>query len=389
MSFVIFGDSFTFPDGFASTNRVYAYAKGLRENGVNVYVICFRNDFKKVSDNVVDGIPFYHPFGQTARSKSFVIRRVVKAKKFFRAIALLKKINKDDKISDMLVYTMLFSTHFFAWCLSRFYKFRIIKECSEHPLGQYQQNIFKKAVGWLKMKTEIQLSDYIFCISRYLIEFFKKQGFTKSGLFLVPSTVDPSRFFSNDGPPYNFPYIGYFGGLTFNRDSIDYLIRAFAIIYKNYPNLNLVLGGFCTKSEKYQIDQLISELKITSRVIVLDSLKREEIIRFIVHSHILVMARSKDLESKASFPSKLTEYLATGRPVITVNVGEISDYLVDGENSFIVEAGNSEELANKIEYVMSNYNYALEVAEKGKQLTGTVFNYNFQANRIVDFLRTL
>lgn len=101
------------------------------------------------------------------------------------------------------------------------------------------------------------------------------------------------------------------------------------------------------------------------------------------------MARSKDLESKASFPSKLTEYLATGRPVITVNVGEISDYLVDGENSFIVEAGNSEELANKIEYVMSNYNYALEVAEKGKQLTGTVFNYNFQANRIVDFLRTL
>ena len=159
--------------------------------------------------------------------------------------------------------------------------------------------------------------------------------------------------------------------------------------YKNYPNLNLVLGGFCTKSEKYQIDQLISELKITSRVIVLDSLKREEIIRFIVHSHILVMARSKDLESKASFPSKLTEYLATGRPVITVNVGEISDYLVDGENSFIVEAGNSEELANKIEYVMSNYNYALEVAEKGKQLTGTVFNYNFQANRIVDFLRTL
>lgn len=389
MSFVIFGDSFTFPDGFASTNRVYGYAKGLRDNGVNVHVICFRNDYKEVSDSEVEGIPYFHPFGQRVRSKSFIIRRVLKVQKYFRAIALLKKIDREDKISETLVYTMLFSTHFFAWCLSRIYKFKILKECSEHPLGQFQKNIFKKTEGWLKMKTEMQLSDAIFCISKYLIEFYMKQGFSEKKLFLIPSTVDPSRFSKSDNPPYGFPYIGYFGGLTFNRDNIDALIRAFAIVHKNYPNLKLIFGGFYNRNEKHQIEQLVSDLKISSRVIVLNSLKRDEIIRFIVHSYILVMVRSKDLESKASFPSKLTEYMATGRPVITVNVGEISDYLIDGVNSFIVEPANHVELANKIDYVMSNYDLALRVAEKGRELTYSTFNYNLQAKRVVEFVEAL
>src|SRR5690606_36204995 len=118
-----------------------------------------------------------------------------------------------------------------------------------------------------------------------------------------------------------------------------------------FPDLKLVFGGFYTENEKYQLDQLVSDLNISSSVIVLNSLKRDEIIRFIVHSHILVMVRSRDLESKASFPSKLTEYMATGKPVITVNVGEISDYRVDNVNSFIVEAGNHKEFAQKISFV--------------------------------------
>ncbi|HPJ43037.1 MAG TPA: glycosyltransferase [Spirochaetota bacterium] len=389
MSIVIFGDSFTFPEGFASTNRVYGYAKGLRENGVNVRVVCFRNDYREVSDSEVNQIPYYHPFGQAVRSKSFIRRRFLKFKKYFRTVALLKEIDREDKISEMLVYTMLFSTHLFAWYLSRIYRFKILKECSEHPLGQYQRNFFKKTEGWLKMKTEMYLSDSIFCISRYLIDFYVNQGFPDKRLFLVPSTVDPSRFSQGGEPPYTFKYIGYFGGLTFTRDNVDALIRAFAIIHNNFPDLKLVFGGFYTENEKYQFDQLVSDLNISSSVIVLNSLKRDEIIRFIVHSHILVMVRSRDLESKASFPSKLTEYMATGKPVITVNVGEISDYLVDNVNSFIVEAGNHKELAQKISFVIGNYDFALKVAEKGKELTYTTFNYSIQAKRVVEFLREL
>ena len=149
------------------------------------------------------------------------------------------------------------------------------------------------------------------------------------------------------------------------------------------------MGGFCTENERKQLENLILDLKISSRVNLLEYLPRAEIVNYIMHSDILVMVRAKDLETQASFPSKLTEYLVTSKPVISVNVGEISDYLTDGVNSFLVEPGNCVGLAKKIDFVLSNYELALEVGRQGKQLTNTVFNYNFQAERIIGYINSL
>jgi len=57
------------------------------------------------------------------------------------------------------------------------------------------------------------------------------------------------------------------------------------------------------------------------------------------------MVRSNNEESRASYPSKLSEFLASSKPVITVNVGEIPNYIVDGVNAFMVEPENSKALA--------------------------------------------
>ena len=73
MAYVIFGDSFTFPEGDAATNRVYAYSKGFTENGIAVHVICFRNDYIDEHTGETGGIKYYHPFGQTTRSNYFII----------------------------------------------------------------------------------------------------------------------------------------------------------------------------------------------------------------------------------------------------------------------------------------------------------------------------
>jgi glycosyltransferase involved in cell wall biosynthesis len=101
------------------------------------------------------------------------------------------------------------------------------------------------------------------------------------------------------------------------------------------------------------------------------------------------MVRANDMKSQASFPSKLTEYLATGRPVISVNVGEISEYLADGVNAYIVEPGNKEKLAAKIDQVIQRYDSALETASRGKELAYSVFNYQYQAKRIIPFIDSL
>ena len=91
----------------------------------------------------------------------------------------------------------------------------------------------------------------------------------------------------------------------------------------------------------------------------------------------------------AGFPSKLTEYLATGVPVVVTEVGDIPVYLNDNVNSFLSEPNNVEAFAAKLDFVLNNYEIAKEVALKGKELTNTIFNYNFQAKRMIGFMKIL
>jgi glycosyltransferase involved in cell wall biosynthesis len=389
MSIVIFGDIFTFPDGGAATNRVFTYAKGFNENGIRTHVICFCNEYLNVSSGVMEGINYYYPFEQKKRNKYFIIRNWKKISKYFKTYSLIKKINKEDKIIAINSWSNFFSTHLFAWFLSRIFRFKLIIECSEHPLRFYQHGILRKMKGAIKVFIESHLCDGIFCISRYLIDFYKKRNISDKKLFLVPSTVDPSRFAKSSERPFSEPYIGYFGSLTFKRDNVDLLIRAFSLFHNCHPDVYLVMGGFCTAIEKKRIADLIAELKIESNVKVLGLLRREEITAYISHADALVMVRGKDLESDASYPSKLTEFLSTGKPVVTVNVGEISDYLSDDVNAFLVEPGNCSEMANKLNDIFNNYDLAAKVGEKGKALTENVFNYDYQSKRMIGFLGTL
>lgn len=386
MAYIIFGDSFTFPEGEAATNRVHTYAKGFLENGINVHVICFASEYDTIGDGLINGVFFYHPFGQRQRSQYFIIRRWQKFIKYFKTITLLRQISKNDKIFGINCWTQLLMTQLFVYVLAKYIKTKVILERSEHPLRNYQGSFFRKTQGNVITYIETKLCDGIFCISRNILDFYKSKGMSLRKLFLVPSTVDPERFIQSGGKPLPFPYIGYFGSLTFDRDNIDVLIRAFSMINDKHNGIHLVMGGFCTEKEKRQIKNLVTELKISLKVDLLKYLTRQEIIRYMMYADILVMVRSSDFQSQASFPSKLTEYLATSKPVVTVNVGEITDYLSDGVDSFIVEPENSEKLAEKLDYVLTHYELALRVGQRGKELTNTVFNYKSQAKRMLDFI---
>lgn len=389
MSIIIFGDLFSFPEGNAATNRVYTYAKGFIENGTKVYVIGFLNTFHDVKEGTMDGIKYYIPFAPYKRSNYFVLRGWEKILKFSRTYSIIKKINKTDKIIAINSWSNNILTHLFGRVLASLSRAKFIIECSEHPLRYYQNNTFQKKIGELNFYIETNLCDGVFCISNYLIDFYKSKGYDNKKLFLVPSTVDPSRFNKVGKRPIDSRYIGYFGSLTFERDNVNILIHAFAEFSLKYKEIQLILGGFCSINDKKKLLSLITELNIQNKVQVLEYLTREEIITYISHADILVMVRSDDLESKASYPSKLTEFLASSKPVISVNVGEISLYLSDGVNAFLVEPQNAEALANKLEYVINNYEFAEKVGLKGKELTATIFNYNYQAKRMIAYINSL
>jgi len=389
MSIIIFGDLFTFPEGSAATNRVYTYARGFIENGINVHVICFENSYLDLKAGIVDRMYYYHPFPPRKRSKYFMVRSWQKGLKCINTILLVRKINKADKTIAINGWSDLLFTHLLGYLLSRIANTKYIIECSEHPLKDYQSNALKRGLGSLIFHLEAFFSDGAFCISHFLINFYKANGVDSRKLFLVPSTVDPNRFSILRNKPVDYKYIGYFGSLTFARDNIDMLIKAYADFSRNHGDIHLILGGFCSDTEKMNIINLIATLNIKEKVLLLDFLTREEILQYVIHADILVMVRANELQGQASYPSKLTEFLATSKPVIAVNAGEISLYLKDGEEAFLVQPGDINGLVEKLDFVYSNPIIATKVGQRGKNLTETIFNYKYQAERMVGFIKSL
>ena len=386
MAYIILGDNFSFPDGDAATNRAYTYAKGFLANNKNVAVICFKNDYKTNVNGEIEGIRYYHPINQSKRNEYFLIRNWYKVVKYYNAYSLVRKLNKSEKTEAIIVYTKLPVTHIFSWFLARMFGTLLIIENSEHPLRYHRHGFLKKLTGELSLLIELKTLDGILLITQNLIDFYKARLKGERKILHVPSTVDPTRFLQPKTSHPGYKYIGYFGSINFDRDNVDLLIKAFAKIHSRYPEINLILGGIYGDEEKKLVEDLVKQLGIESEVHLLKYLPREEVVQYIINAYILVMVRRDDPDTNSSFPCKLTEYLATGNPVITVKVGEIPNYLSDGVNAFLINPGDIDGLSGKLDTVLSDFTLSLKVAQKGKELTDTVFNYRYQAKRIIEFI---
>ncbi len=390
MMYVIFGDAFTFPEGDASTNRVYTYAKGFDENGINVHIICFRNDYLENPNGETSHIKYSHPFGQTKRSGSFIIRRWQSVNKYFKTFRLIRDINKKEHIVIFLCYSKVLKTQLFCFVLSRFFGSKLVLERSEHPLKDYRNNLAGRISGKFKVALEIKFCDAIFCISEYLVKFYSTRGVEVRKLLKVPSMVDINRFNNDFILPVNFKYICYCGSLTVVKDGVDILIKSFAKIASVFKYINLLLVGKAdTIEDEVYFRKLVSGLELKHRIIFTGKLPRNAIPAYMCNAEILVLARPSGIVADAGFPSKLTEYLSTGKPVIATKVGEIPEYLTDYENIFLAEPDSVESFAERMEYVLTNYHMALAAGMKGKKLASTVFNYNYQAKMILSFIDAL
>lgn len=303
---------------------------------------------------------------------------------------LLRELNKEEEILVIHLYSYNFVVQFFCFITSRLLNTRVTLERSEHPLRRFKTKITESTLGELKIFLEMKMCHGIFCISDYLIDFYKTRGFNEQRLLLVPSTVEPQRFNVRSVSPLPYSYILYCGGLTILKDGVNILIESFIKISDKHPDVNLVIIGKADEEqEEVFLKDLVKSRNASQRVIFIGQLSRDIIPSYLVNAKILTLARPRSRVADAGFPSKVTEYLATGNPVIVTNIGDIPRYLKDNENAFLSEPDSVDAFAEKLDYVLNNYDIAKMVGSEGRELTSNIFNYNFQSKRILSFIDSL
>lgn len=267
-----------------------------------------------------------------------------------------------------------------CWFFAKPLNIKLGLERNEFPapfIAEKKNHIKKAFYEWCVLTWHFRLFDVLLLMTDELIEFYGRYAKKTCVIQKLPMTVDFSRF-TNMAYNQKNPYIFYAGSLSERKDGVESLIHAFKKVSVAYPDIRLKIAGG-NKGEQKKLASIVAALKLEEKVDFLGFVDREDIPGYLCSAKIVLLPRPDSLQARGGFPTKLGEYLAAGRPVISTRVGEIPRYLSEKDIFFISPDNIEEDLMEKINDVLSDYSRACIVAERGKSVAKK--HFSLEANQ--------
>ncbi|MCE5253885.1 MAG: glycosyltransferase family 4 protein [Actinomycetia bacterium] len=389
---------YSFPHGMALANRFTALAKGLIEHGESVLVVCLAPASRELAPDdlslhgTYQGIEYVYTSAHLFRAKSRVRHRLQMIYGFMRGMWELYKRKRANKL-DVIFFSWLPIWQMTVVLLfGRLFAVKVVKETNEH-LFLGAETAWKKLKMLFYFRVLVRFFSGVEVISTALERQFRPQIGKKAKLVVVPAIVDVSRFevdSKTESPPVEGPYVAWSGSLWGKKDGAHQLIDAFSRVAAMHPKVSLVLIAPKDESPEYkQAQALIREGGCAERIVMTGRISLEEVPRYLQPATVLALARPSSVQAEYGFPTKLPEYLATGRPVLVTRTGDIPLYLQDGVNAYLVEPDDVDAFAKKLDYILGHPEEADMVGQRGKALTMRDFSNVFQAGRVASFFRQL
>lgn len=206
---------------------------------------------------------------------------------------------------------------------------------------------------------------------------------------LITILVDFNRFKNVEVKKDKDLYIAYIGSMEGDKDGIEILLLSFAMISSKLNNYKLYLIGGASLARMNFLKSYVEKLNISRRVCFLGKVNVEKVPELLSNASMLTLARPDNLQAKEGFPTKLGEYLATGKPVVITTVGDIPLYIKDGYNAFLAKPDSVESFAKKMKYVLTHYKEAQKVGYNGRELAKNTFNYSSYKKELLEFINSL
>jgi glycosyltransferase involved in cell wall biosynthesis len=135
------------------------------------------------------------------------------------------------------------------------------------------------------------------------------------------------------------------GGLIYDK-GVHILIESFR---KVTGSVMLKIYG---EGKKEYTDLLMGIAKNDSKIFFKGKYDHQQIGEILSRSHILIVPSIWE----EAYGLVIQEGLAARIPIIASDIGGIKEQIFDGVNGFLVKANDVSTLANKIQYVINNYN---------------------------------
>lgn len=385
-----------FPNGMASTNRIRCYAKALLNAGVKCEVLVFHrtevyghNPKNTKGMGICEGIPFRYIGGTPLRASNVFLRKFYDWRDKVNLLKFLK--NNMMKGDAILTYYRQNSMDHKLLGFANKNGFRIFRDLCEYPYAtsciddntesrckHYMESVFPKYDGAI-------------CISQLLFDLARK--YHPNGKHIkVPIMIDKDKWsFENVAAKKSeTPYIFHSGALFQQKDGVIDVLNSFADALPNLPvgTKYYFTGKVENSIDSCLIQKVINERHLQNNVIFLGYLDKNEMMQYIKGSSLFIVYKNDNLQNRYCFATKLGEYLLSGNPVITTNIGESMSYLTDRKNAYIIEYGNRKLLAETIVHIMNHKSESISIGSLGRDVALNNFCYESQSKKLAEYFKT-
>ncbi len=354
----------------AATNRLFAFAHFLYGKGIKVHFFyLFPDKNCSKSDRYKDEFVFHYLWEGLP----------LKNKLICTASSLYQLRRYFEPDIPVYVYGLLNCLYF----IRRNNNIKLYHEYTENPLdvgvvdnsiGRYLFKLYKQAV---------KQCDGLFVITPSLRDYYiEETGIDSQKVKVINMIVDEERFKGLDEvEPEN--RISYCGTISEEKDGVSYLIKSFAEISDEYKNYKLyIIGRFENKKTKKNVLELVKELNLDEKIVFTGPVKPDQMPILLKKSRLLALARPIQKQKAFGFATKIGEYLMTERPVVMTDVGNVKEYLIDGENVILARPNDEKDFAEKIRWVLQNKKAAEDIGKKGRDAAMQFFNSKIESDKI-------
>jgi len=382
-----------FPFGSAAINKCLLICKALDLTGSHFRIIN-NQPIHKTSVPVliekhgsIENIEYFYTTPSPYRPDNFIVRNFFKIIGPINELFFIARLKFQHKADIALLYLPENSFPALVWyrLISVILRFPVVMhwvELSSSFPGRKQ--VFRHKVNdWLFERYCMYLVDGILPISDYLTSIVKTRRPSLPWL-KVPALGD-FEFFSGIIQKKTRSFV--FCGSAAYMDIIEFIIRAFESLRTIDYTLILVVNGNGKGIE--DVTGLINESSHKERISHHRDVSYEDLQAIFSNAAGLLIPLRPTLQDKARFPQKIAEYVASGNPVITTGVGEITKYFTDMEDALIASEYNVQLFAEKMQYVIDYPELAIQIGKKGKVVGQKNFDYKLFGNPLISYIKGL
>lgn len=390
---VILGDYLGFPHGMANTGRALLMARALQEAGVAVRVLALQGidrapeALNTQARGVHMGIPFEYACGTALRHESFVVRRLIAMRGWLSGGLRLLRLRRQGVLDLVILW---FWTPrpalrlFFFTALLRLMRVPVVREVNESPWSQKPD-----ASALERLWSPLAWTAGALTISRELHEWavhaYRRRPDAR--VIDVPILVDV-----DERAPVAYPAeslattpLLVFAASPAYRSIVEFIFAAMHEVWRRHPECRLVVTGAASGDPR--ADWLRSEVQqsgLQGRVDLVGYLDRSDLLDLYVRAHALLIPLFDDRQSRARFPTKIGEYLAAARPVVTSSVGEIPLYLTDGVDAVLCPPDDALAYGQAIVNLLDDPVRAADIGRLGRRVAETRFHYGLFGERLAE-----